>query len=156
MAEGRDNIDLNRVLLTTSVGGLRRILAWRKKVIVATKLMGYSKKSRIVANRTIPPAGKPYPSSRLGSANIRASVEGSFRGLQTDYISLYQTHWLDCYAPLFGRRVYIPENKRDSIDFKETLFGRKAMPYEGKICTMGISKYANWSIAQTNSACLEL
>lgn len=63
---------------------------WRSKIIIATKVMGASPKSKTAAHRSVPPAPEPYPDANLDAANIRAACNASLRRLQVDYIDLYQ------------------------------------------------------------------
>eukprot|EP00171_Calliarthron_tuberculosum_P010562 IDg10562t1 len=74
---------------------------WRERIIIATKVMGFSRNSKTAANRTVPSADKPWQDSRLDEVNIRAACEGSLRRLRTTYIDLYQLHWPDRYVPLW-------------------------------------------------------
>jgi aryl-alcohol dehydrogenase-like predicted oxidoreductase len=84
----------------------------RKNVVYATKWGGRE------------PGGKP--------AVIRASLEGSLRRLQTDYIDLYQLHVPDPATPI-----------------GETLLALNALKKEGKIRHFGAS---NFNAAQLDEA----
>lgn len=129
---------------------------WRERVIIATKVMGFSRNSKTAACRTVPPAEKPWPNSILDAANIRAACEGSLRRLRTNYIDLYQLHWPDRYVPLWGARSYKPANERDSVPFVETLRGIKALIDEGKIRHWGVSNETTYGVCELVRAADEL
>lgn len=120
---------------------------WRSKVIIATKVMGYSKESMTAANRFVPPS-KHYPDSRLDEESILQACDASLRRLQTDYIDLYQMHWPDRYAPLWGARSYHPQYEWDAVPMKETLGAFKKLIEAGKIRHYGFSNETTFGVAE--------
>lgn len=68
---------------------------WREKIVLATKVCGYQRHSRVATARDAPPAteltnGEHNPDCRLDRASIHAACHASLKRLQTDYIDLYQ------------------------------------------------------------------
>lgn len=121
----------------------------RSQLIIATKIMGFSKNSKTAANRTDPPlTGPPFPDSRLDRTNILTACEGSLRRLQTDYIDLYQLHWPDRYVPIFGGRQYRPQFERESIAIRETLLSLKVLLDSGKIRAYGLSNETTFGVCE--------
>ncbi|PRQ36590.1 putative NADP-dependent oxidoreductase domain-containing protein [Rosa chinensis] len=66
----------------------------REKIVLATKVCGYSETSSYLRDNA--------KVLRVDAANIRESVEKSLKRLGTDYIDLLQIHWPDRYVTLFG------------------------------------------------------
>lgn len=121
----------------------------RDKLIIATKVMGFSRNSKTVAQRYDPPLTKePFPDSRLDADNIRTACDASLRRLQTSYIDLYQLHWPDRDVPIFGRREYRIDRERDSIPIRDTLIALKGLLDEGKIRAYGLSNETTFGVCE--------
>ena len=89
----------------------------REKVVMATKVYGHM---------------GDWPNQRLLSAlNIRQSVEGSLKRLQTDHIDLYQMHHIDRHTP-----------------WEEIWQAMEVLVQQGKVIYVGSSNFAGWHITQ--------
>ncbi|XP_071938087.1 uncharacterized protein [Coffea arabica] len=110
----------------------------RDKVIVATKISGYSEqRSFLRENAKV---------LRVDAANIKESVEKSLQRLGTDYIDLLQIHWPDRYVPLFGEYFYDPSKWRPSVPFVEQLTAFKELIVEGKVRHIGVSNETSYGV----------
>ena len=89
----------------------------REKVVLATKVRGEMWDG---------PNGEGL--SRL---HIMRAVEDSLRRLQTDYIDLYQTHWVDLNTPI-----------------EETLLVLDDLVKQGKVRYLGASNYPAWRLME--------
>ena len=82
-------------------------------------------------------AGMPHPdagdNSPLSTEGLRASVEGSLRRLDTDYVDLFYLHQPD-----------------RTVTLTETLTTVAELVAEGKIRTLGVSNFAAWQISEIN------
>jgi len=136
---------------------------WREKVVVATKVAGYTRESdRAYAGRfkeygyrsTNAPADVKGP-LRHNVANFLAAVEASCSRLQTPYIDLYQLHWPDRYTPGFGASVYNygQHRKNDLIPFQEIVLGIKQLIDSGKIRYWGVSNETTFGLCQLCAEC---
>ncbi len=99
----------------------------RDKIVLATKVRGEM---------------WPGPNGEgLSRIHIMRAVEDSLRRLQTDYIDLYQTHWVDLNTPI-----------------EETLFVLDDLVKQGKVRYLGASNYPAWRLmeAQATSTRLNL
>ena len=108
----------------------------RDKVILATKAAG---------------PGRPLTWIRDGElnftrANLRRALEGSLKRLQTDHVDLYQLHWPDRNAPIFGGYHFDPANERDSVPLRETLETLADFIREGKVRHWGPSNETPWGL----------
>jgi aryl-alcohol dehydrogenase-like predicted oxidoreductase len=89
----------------------------RQQVIVATKARGRM---------------WPGPNGEgLSRAHLIRACEDSLRRLQTDYIDLYQSHWLDGETPI-----------------EETLAAFDTLVQQGKVRYMGCSNLSAWRLVQ--------
>jgi len=140
-------------LTETIVGNwLEKNKALRKDLVIATKVMGYSKNSRVVANRS---PGKyddalpdQLPDARLDADSVVAACEASLRRLKTSYIDLYQLHWPDRYVHSFGAKNYDVTKEREAVAFSDTLQGLKKLLDSGKIRHYGLSNETTFGVGE--------
>ncbi|KAG5560341.1 hypothetical protein RHGRI_003590 [Rhododendron griersonianum] len=112
----------------------------RDKIIVATKLCGYSERSSYLRDNA--------KFLRVDAANIRESVEKSLKRLNTDYIDLLQIHWPDRYVPLFGEFFYDPSKWRQSVPFVEQLRALQELIDQGKVRYAGVSNETSYGVME--------
>ncbi|XAR48962.1 hypothetical protein NMG60_11031960 [Bertholletia excelsa] len=112
----------------------------RDKVILATKVSGYSERSTYLRDNA--------KVVRVDAANIRESVEKSLKRLNTDYIDLLQIHWPDRYVPLFGEFFYDSSKWRESVPVVEQLRGFQEMINEGKVRYIGVSNETSYGVME--------
>jgi aryl-alcohol dehydrogenase-like predicted oxidoreductase len=106
----------------------------RDKLIVATKITGPGRGFDWVRGGDL----------AINARNVQAAVDLSLKRLQTDYIDLYQIHWPDRYAPLFGNVFYDPAKERPTVPIAEQLEAFGAMVKAGKIRHLGLSNETPW------------
>lgn len=118
------------------IGSWLKARGTRDKVVLATKVAGRSPMTWLRKD------GAPTTQT---AAQIAEAVEASLKRLQTDYIDLYQLHWPDRPAPLFGATglTYKPvEGASERIgDILRTL---EAQVKAGKIRFVGLSNETAW------------
>ncbi|KAL7220107.1 hypothetical protein ACSBR2_013045 [Camellia fascicularis] len=112
----------------------------RDKVILATKVCGYSEQSSYIRDNA--------KILRVDAANIKESVEKSLKRLNTDYIDLLQIHWPDRYVALFGEFFYDPSKWRPSVPFVEQLRALKELIDEGKVRYIGVSNETSYGVME--------
>ncbi|XP_059448396.1 uncharacterized protein LOC132179658 [Corylus avellana] len=112
----------------------------REKVILATKVCGYSERSSYLRDNA--------KVLRVDAENIRESVEKSLKRLGTDYIDLLQIHWPDRYVALFGEFSYDPSKWRPSVPFVEQLKACKELIDEGKVRYIGVSNETSYGVME--------
>ncbi|XP_050239349.1 uncharacterized protein LOC126688629 isoform X2 [Quercus robur] len=112
----------------------------RDKVILATKVSGYSERSSYLRDNA--------KVLRVDAANIKESVEKSLKRLGTDYIDLLQIHWPDRYVPLFGEFFYDPSKWRPSVPFVEQLKAFQELIDEGKVRYIGVSNETSYGVME--------
>ncbi len=108
----------------------------RDDLVIATKVAGPAERNGIEYIRPAP--------VRLDERNIRAAIEGSLRRLRTDYVDLYQLHWPDRRAPIFGQRQYVHAPAEYEVPIEETLDSLARLVKEGKIRAVGLSNETAW------------
>ncbi len=106
----------------------------RDQVTLATKVAGPAVNAPHIRD------GK----ARLDRKNIEIALEGSLKRLQTDRIDLYQLHWPDRQAPLFGQRDYEAPEVDDSVPIEETLQVLADIQKTGKVRYFGLSNETPW------------
>ncbi|MCG8446706.1 MAG: aldo/keto reductase [Hyphomicrobiales bacterium] len=108
----------------------------RDKIILASKVAGRSGMGWLRQN------GRK---TELSGQQIREAVHGSLKNLQTDYIDLYQVHWPDRPASLFGRNGTVYEHATGpEIAIEDTLHALSDLVKEGKIRFIGLSNETAW------------
>lgn len=112
----------------------------RDKVILATKVAGYSERSSYIRDNA--------KVVRVDAANIKESVEKSLKRLNTDYIDLLQIHWPDRYVPLFGEFFYDSSKWRQSEPFVEQLKAFQELIEEGKVRYIGVSNETSYGVME--------
>lgn len=112
----------------------------RDKIIVATKVCGYSERMSFIRENA--------KVLRVDSANIKESVEKSLKRLNTDYIDLLQIHWPDRYVALFGEFFYNPTKWRPSVPFVEQLRAFQELIDEGKVRYIGVSNETSYGVME--------
>ncbi|GLR66363.1 aldo/keto reductase [Acidocella aquatica] len=108
----------------------------RDDLVIATKVAGPAERNGIEYIRPAP--------VRLDERNIRAALEGSLRRLRTDYVDLYQLHWPDRRAPVFGQTQYVHAPAEYEVPIEETLASLARLVKEGKIRAIGLSNESAW------------
>lgn len=112
----------------------------RDKVIIATKVSGYSERSSYIRDRA--------KVLRVDAPNIKESVEKSLLRLNTDYIDLLQIHWPDRYVPVFGEFFYDFNKWRPSVPFEEQLKAFQDVMNEGKVRYIGVSNETSYGVME--------
>ncbi|KAG2536623.1 hypothetical protein PVAP13_9NG208300 [Panicum virgatum] len=112
----------------------------RDKIILATKVAGYSERSTFLRDNA--------EVVRVDAANIKESVEKSLKRLSTDYIDLLQIHWPDRYVALFGEFSYNSSKWRPSIPFEDQLKAFQELIDEGKVRYIGVSNETSYGVME--------
>ncbi|KAK7279229.1 hypothetical protein RJT34_24275 [Clitoria ternatea] len=112
----------------------------RDKIILATKVCGYSERSSYLRDNA--------NVLRVDAANIKESVEKSLKRLGTDYIDLLQIHWPDRYVSLFGEFSYDFSKWRPSVPFVEQLQAFQELINEGKVRYIGVSNETSYGVME--------
>lgn len=110
----------------------------RDRIILATKIAGPGRSMKWVRDGEL----------AFNRRNIRAAIEGSLTRLQTDYVDLYQLHWPDRSAPLFGQYRFDPQHERSFEPLLETLSAMAELVAEGRVRHFGLSNETPWGLMQ--------
>lgn len=100
--------------------------------------LGHALKGRwnrfVVATKFVLPVGDGPNDRGASRYHMMHAVEASLRRLQSDHIDLYYVHRWDPQTPI-----------------EETLRGLDDLVRQGKICYVGVSDFAAWQLAKTNT-----
>jgi aryl-alcohol dehydrogenase-like predicted oxidoreductase len=110
----------------------------RDRVILATKVAGPRRNMTWIR-------GGP---KALDLTNIRQAIEGSLTRLGTDYIDLYQLHWPERNAPMFGKYQFDPGQETDAVPIRDQLEALAELVREGKIRYVGLSNEHPWGVME--------
>lgn len=113
----------------------------REDLILATKIAG---------------SGVPWIRSggKITGKAVQAAVDASLKRLKTDYIDLYQLHWMNRVGPQFGRHwpgmidydsMDVNQEKEEHLDI---LLGLDSCVKAGKIRYCGLSNDTPWGIKE--------
>lgn len=117
----------------------------RKKIILASKVAGYSKGRGYLVEKRKTTLGTELgdPSSfatHLSRDQIFEACEASLKRLQTTYLDLYQLHWPERYTPCFGELAYKRSKERsDAVAIEEQVAALGELIKSGKIRYWGLS-----------------
>ncbi|MDB5806851.1 MAG: aldo/keto reductase [Betaproteobacteria bacterium] len=109
----------------------------REKIILATKVAGYSRGMAWVRG-----------GQDATAASIKQAVDLSLQRLQTDYIDLYQLHWPSRNVPVFGQLEFDPKKEREAAPIAEQLGAFADLVKAGKIRHFGVSNESPWGLTQ--------
>jgi len=82
----------------------------------------------------------------MTAADIVASCEASLRRLQTEVIDLYQIHWPERHAPMFGQLYYDPAKETSQTPIHEQLETLAKLVKAGKVRTIGLSNETPYGV----------
>ncbi|SEL39791.1 NADP(H)-dependent aldo-keto reductase [Halomonas daqiaonensis] len=83
---------------------------------------------------------------RLTRDHLHQAVDESLGRLQTDYVDLYQLHWPDRKANVFGKLGYEHAEEEDATPLEETLSALKELVDAGKVRAVGLSNDTPWGV----------
>jgi len=87
--------------------------------------------------------------NQLDRRNIESAVDGSLQRLRTDVIDLYQVHWPERGAPMFGRRGLSElADRPDLTPLEETLDVLGDLVKAGKVRHVGVSNETPWGVSE--------
>lgn len=110
----------------------------RKDIVLATKIAGLSK---MLWTRD-----GDVEWTRHTKAQIDEAVEKSLKRLQTDYIDLYQLHWPDRPAPLFGAKMDPKQYDYPYEKFEDILSHLDAHVKAGRVRHIGVSNETPYGV----------
>ena len=110
----------------------------RQRVVLATKAAGPSRNMDWVHGG----------SADLSPAQIVSACEGSLRRLQTDVIDLYQIHWPNRNAPIFGGLYFDPAKDKPQTSIHDQLQALAGLVKAGKVRHIGLSNESPWGVME--------
>ena len=116
----------------------------RKDIILATKMCGRS-------NQTWTRDGD-VELTRQTREQVDEAVEKSLKRLQTDYIDLYQLHWPDRPAAIFGSSLKPHHYEVDFEPFEDILGHLQRHVEAGRIRHIGVSNETSYGVMKFLSA----
>lgn len=110
----------------------------RDQLIIASKVAGPSRSLSWIRNGRFD----------VTAADIVAACDASLQRLQTDYIDLYQLHWPNRRAPIFGQLYFDPEGEAALSSIHEQLHALKSLQDAGKIRYVGVSNETAYGVGE--------
>ena len=107
----------------------------RQKLTLATKVAGPSRGMAWVRE-----------GGGLTAKDIVASCEASLKRLQTETIDLYQIHWPERHAPVFGNMYYDPAKETSETPIHAQLDALAGLVKAGKVRTIGLSNETPYGV----------
>lgn len=119
------------------IGSWLKARGGRDRIVLATKVVGRSSNTWFRKDGSAP---------RLDARNIAEALEASLTRLQTEYVDLYQLHWPDRAAPMFGSNA--GPRHADEVPIEETLDALDRLVKAGKIREIGLSNETAWGLSR--------
>ena len=110
----------------------------RDKVVLATKVAGPSRNMDWIRNG----------SANLTAADIVQACDDSLARLRTDHIDLYQLHWPNRNAPVFGSVYFDPKYDKEYTSIREQLEAFASLVKAGKVRYIGLSNETPWGVSE--------
>ncbi len=110
----------------------------REKVVLATKVAGPSRNMDWIRNG----------SANLTAADIVQACDDSLTRLRTDHIDLYQLHWPNRNAPVFGTVYFDPKYDKAYTPIREQLEAFSGLVKAGKVRYIGLSNETPWGVSE--------
>ena len=111
----------------------------RHDIVLASKIFG---RSDAIYSRP----GMGVDKCRQTREQIDMAVENSLKRLQTDYIDLYQLHWPDRRAPMFGGKPQHADMVQDLEPLGDILMNLQRHVEKGNIRHIGVSNETPWGV----------
>ena len=110
----------------------------RRKVVLATKVAGPSRNMDWIRGGA----------TDLRPEHIAQACEGSLKRLQTDVIDLYQIHWPNRNAAIFGGLYFDPAKDQPQTSILEQLQALGDLVKAGKVRHIGLSNESPWGLME--------
>ena len=110
----------------------------RQRIVLATKVAGPSRGMPWVRNGA----------DDLQPAHVAQACDDSLRRLQTDVIDLYQIHWPNRNAAIFGGLYLDPSKDRFYTSIHDQLAALAKLVQAGKVRTIGLSNETPWGLME--------
>ena len=110
----------------------------RQRVVLATKVAGPSRNMDWVRDGA----------TDLRPEHIALACDDSLRRLQTDVIDLYQIHWPNRNAPIFGGIYFEPSKDQPQTSILGQLQALGELVKAGKVRHIGLSNESPWGVCE--------
>jgi aryl-alcohol dehydrogenase-like predicted oxidoreductase len=110
----------------------------RSKLVLATKVAGPSRAMPWIRGGA----------ADLKPADIAQACDDSLRRLQTDVIDLYQIHWPNRNAPVFGALYFDPAKEAPQTSIHDQLEALARLVKAGKVRAIGLSNETPWGVCE--------
>ena len=110
----------------------------RQRVVLATKAAGPSRNMDWIHGG----------STDLTPAQIVSACDASLKRLQTDVIDLYQIHWPNRNAPMFGGLYFDPAQDKPQTSIQDQLQALAGLVKAGKVRHVGLSNETPWGVGE--------